>query len=123
FDGAHTPESLQEILQTLPPQPTCVLFGTLQDKRISQMLRLFHSYPHLQLYLTTAPSPRGAPSHQLAKVANSLQLPFQEIPNPNNACKKLMEKCRKHQLPLLITGSIRMRKTIDNVWKTLPRRK
>ncbi len=102
WDGAHTPEAAQWLLERLPgPNDYVVVASILQDKDASGILeRLAQAGP--TLVATTSTNERALPAADVARLAS----PWFERVEPVEAPRQALARARELGRRVLVTGSL-----------------
>ena len=100
WDGAHTPEGADWLLERLPARDWVVVCSLLRDKRVGEVLERF-SRAGRRLVATTSSSPRALAAKDLAALAAAFFPAVESEPDPGRA----VERARRAG-PVLVTGSL-----------------
>jgi len=109
LDAAHNPagaKSLVAALQEYLEIDSCVVvLGTMEDKDYIQILEILKPIAS-RVVITQADSQRAIDTSELAKVADSLDIEFDEIESPELALEYATDIALERGLPVVVTGSI-----------------
>jgi dihydrofolate synthase/folylpolyglutamate synthase len=100
WDGAHTPEGAEWLLDRLPARPWVVVCSVLRDKRVEELLERFSRAGHT-FVATRSSNPRALDEGELAALAEGLFARVEREPDPRLA----VERARALG-PVLVTGSL-----------------
>jgi len=101
WDGAHTPEAVDWLLERLPAREHVLCVSILADKRVDELLeRLAHA--GRTLVATRSSNPRALPQDELAARAESHFDHVETIADPHEA----LARARALGGPVLVTGSL-----------------
>jgi dihydrofolate synthase/folylpolyglutamate synthase len=101
WDGAHTPEAVDWLLERLPAREHVLCVSILADKRVDELLeRLAHA--GRTLVATRSSNPRALPENELAARAESHFDHVEAIADPHEA----LARARALGGPVLVTGSL-----------------
>jgi len=101
WDGAHTPEAVDWLLERLPERERVLCVSILADKRVDELLeRLAHA--GRTLVATQSSNPRALPADELAARAERYFDHVEAIADPHEA----LARARALGGPVLVTGSL-----------------
>ncbi len=101
WDGAHTPEAVDWLLERLPAREHVLCVSILADKRVDELLeRLAHA--GRTLVATRSSNPRALPEGELAAQAENHFGHVEAIADPHEA----LARARALGGPVLVTGSL-----------------
>jgi dihydrofolate synthase/folylpolyglutamate synthase len=101
WDGAHTPEAVDWLLERLPAREHVLCVSILADKRVDELLeRLAHA--GRTLVATRSSNPRALPEDELAARAESHFDHVEAVADPQEA----LARARALGAPVLVTGSL-----------------
>src|SRR6266540_4222738 len=101
WDGAHTPEAVDWLLERLPAREHVLCASILADKRVDELLeRLAHA--GRTLVATRSSNPRALPEGELAARAENHFGHVEAIADPHEA----LARARALGGPVLVTGSL-----------------
>lgn len=101
WDGAHTPEAVEWLLERLPDGPWVVVASMLDDKDAGGMLERLAPVTRT-LVVTSSSSPRALPAEALADRARRYVSDVVVEPQPGPA----LRRARGLGEPVLVTGSL-----------------
>jgi dihydrofolate synthase/folylpolyglutamate synthase len=101
WDGAHTPEAVDWLLERLPAREHVLCVSILADKPVDELLeRLAHA--GRALVATRSSNPRALPEDELAARAENYFDHVEAIGDPHEA----LARARALGAPVLVTGSL-----------------
>ena len=101
WDGAHTPEAVDWLLDRLPARNHVLCVSILGDKRVDELLaRLARAGD--TLIATASTNPRALPADELAARARSHFQNVTAVARP----RKALARARTFERPVIITGSL-----------------
>jgi dihydrofolate synthase / folylpolyglutamate synthase len=101
WDGAHTPEAVDWLLERLPAGDHVLCVSILGDKRVDEMLERL-SRAGSTLIATQSSNPRSLPADELAHRAEAHFQDVQAVANPGEA----LARARAIGRPVLVAGSL-----------------
>ena len=101
WDGAHTPEAVNWLLDRLPARNHVLCVSILADKRVDEVLaRLARAGD--TLIATTSSNPRALPAADVAEQARAHFDNVVAVPRP----RKALARARTYDRPVIVTGSL-----------------
>ena len=101
WDGAHTPEAVNWLLDRLPARNHVLCVSILADKRVDELLaRLARAGD--TLVATTSSNPRALAAAELAERARAHFDTVVAVPRP----RKALARARTFERPVIVTGSL-----------------
>ena len=101
WDGAHTPEGIDWLLERLPARDYILCVSILGDKRVDELLpRLARA--GRKLVATRSTNPRALPEDELAAYAKPHFEHVEAVADPHDA----LARARALGVPVLVTGSL-----------------